>query len=298
MASSSRAASPKTAALGIAIAASSALAYGLITTFARIVYDQGGNAWAVNVSRFFVGFLAIGLFMLIARRSFALPRAAWPAVVALAIALATMTLGYVTSVAFIPVGLAALLFYTYPLMVAAIAPRLEGRPLGRAMAATFLLAFIGLALAIGPSFQQLDWRGIALALAGAGGATGIFLASRKLVRETPVLSVAFYSNLIGAGLLLAAMTLFGDPQLPNASLGWWALAAAGGFYILAVATQLLAIRFLDAARAAVIFNLEPLVSIAFAALLLGERLSLLQSLGVLLTVVALLAAARLQAGKN
>jgi drug/metabolite transporter (DMT)-like permease len=247
----------------------------------------------VNVSRFFVGFIVIGLFMLVTRRSFALPRSAWPAVVALAIALAAMTLGYVTSVAFIPVGLAALLFYTYPLMVAAIAPRLEGRPLGRAMQATFLLAFLGLGLAIGPSFQQLDWRGIALALAGAAGATGIFLASRKLVQSTPVLTAAFYSNLIGAGLLLAAMTAFGELLLPRASSGWWALAAAGGFYILAVATQLLALRFLEAARAAVIFNLEPLVSIAFAALLLGERLTLLQSLGVLLTIAALLAAARL-----
>lgn len=280
---------------GVAIAASSATAYGVITTFARITYDHGGTSWVVNSSRFVVGFLAIGLFMLLARQSFGLPRAAWPAVVGLAVAITTMTLGYVTSVAFIPVSLAALLFYTYPLMVAAIAPRLEQRPLGRAMVATFIVAFIGLALAIGPSFQQLDWRGIALALAGAAGSTGIFLASRKLVVETPILTAAFYSNLLAAGLVLAAMQLFGELVLPTSQIGWWALAGAGGFYVLAISTQLLAIRFLDAARAAVIFNLEPLISIAFAVVLLGERLTLTQSLGVLLVVAALLLSARLQA---
>jgi inner membrane transporter RhtA len=57
----------------------------------------------------------------------------------------------------------------------------------------------------------------------------------------------------------------------------------------------LAIRHLDASRAAVIFNLEPLVSIAFAALLLGETLTFLQLAGVALVVSALVASARLQA---
>lgn len=281
--------------VGVTIAATSATAYGVITTLARITYDDGATSWAVISSRFLFGFLAIGIFMAVAGRSFAMPRAAWPAIIGLSLGISTMTLGYVSSVAFIPVSLAALLFYTYPLMVAAIAPYLERRALGRAMVATFCVAFAGLALAIGPSFQGLDWRGILLALCGAAGSTGIFLASRKLVVACDVLSVAFYSNFLSAGLILVALVAFGDLVLPGAAIGWLALTGACAFYVLAISTQLLAIRHLDASRAAVIFNLEPLVSIAFAALLLGETLSFLQLAGVALVVSALVASARLQA---
>ena len=80
-----------------------------------------------------------------------------------------VSLGYQGSVAFIPVSLAALVFYTFPLLVGAVCGRGRTRSHDRRQGAALLAAFLGLALALGPEFGALDWRGIALALLAAVG---------------------------------------------------------------------------------------------------------------------------------
>jgi drug/metabolite transporter (DMT)-like permease len=81
-------------------------------------------------------------------------------------------------------------------------------------------------------------------------------------------------------------------SLPTATPGLVALAAATLFYLIAILCQFEALARLPASTAAFILNLEPVVSILLAAIILQEHLSGLQWLGVALVVSVLFVAIR------
>ena len=94
-------------------------------------------------------------------------------------------------------------------------------------------------------------------------------------------------NLLGGLAVGAAFALAGGVALPATEVGWLGFAGAALCYVVAVMTQFAALSRADPTRAALIYNLEPLVSIGLAALLLGERLSGQQLLGAGLVLAAL-----------
>jgi drug/metabolite transporter (DMT)-like permease len=263
----------------MALAAVGAGSYGVITTFSRLSYEAGGTPWTVVLIRFLAGTGFFGCLLLLKGGSFAVPATELPRLLVVGAGYAAMTFGYLSAVAFIPVSLAALIFFTFPLMVAALSRRVEGRPLSAAEACLYPLAFLGLALAIGPSLGTLDWRGIALALFGAAGSATIFLSSGPAVARLGLLPLAFHCSLFGGLMVTLAYLILGQALFPATPLGWTGLGGATLFYLLAVAAQLMAIGLRGAAGSAIVFNLEPLVSIGCAALLLGERLTLLELCG-------------------
>ena len=71
------------------------------------------------------------------------------------------------------------------------------------------------------------------------------------------------------------------------------LAALAVVYVIAYLLQMLSLRFAATSRVAPFYNLEPIVTIAVAALLLGERLTSMQYAGGGLVLVALVLASRL-----
>ena len=72
------------------------------------------------------------------------------------------------------------------------------------------------------------------------------------------------------------------------------LGAATLFYIIAILCQFQALARLPAATAAFILNLEPVVSILLASIILKEQLSNLQWLGVILVISVLVASVRIK----
>lgn len=282
------AAEPARPTLGLGLALLGASSYGVITTFSALAYQAGAATWTAVLLRFLAGAAFFAAPLLMRGEGLGLPRRDWPRLVVLAVGIAAMTAGYLSAVAYIPVGLAALLFFTFPLMVAATAPLVEGTRLGPRALIAYPLAFAGLAMSLGPSFAGLDWRGIALALFGALGASLIYLSGGPLVARVGLLRSSLHANLLAGLLVLLVYFAFGEAlTFPETLIGWSGLAGATFCYLLALACQLLAVRHRGAAGTAVIFNLEPLVSIGCAALLLGERLSLQQGLGVALVMLAL-----------
>ena len=151
-------------ALGLASVIGAALFFSLNTPLARLAYDGGSTPETVVFLRVVLCVIGIALFIILTGRRIALPRAAVLPMIGVAVFIVLQGMAYLTSIAYIPVGLAALLFYTFPLMVAVASRIVDGVPLGNVRIVAFAAAFIGIALAIGPSFDVLDGRGIALAL--------------------------------------------------------------------------------------------------------------------------------------
>ena len=78
--------------------------------------------------------------------------------------------------------------------------------------------------------------------------------------------------------------MFGKLALPDATAGILALSLATLFYLVAILSQFEALARLTAARAAFLLNLEPVVSILLASLVLNETLSLIQVSGIILVI--------------
>ena len=197
-------ASRLTAGLGVGLAAFSAATFGFGTTFALLAYQGGSNPLTVVLLRTAAFVVVVGLVLMSLGRLGRLSRRALIGTLWMAMTLAMVSLGYQGSVAFIPVSLAALIFYSFPLLVGLFAVIAGRDRMTAGKAAALLAAFLGLALALGPEFGALDWRGIALALLAAVGMGLTMTFGGEATRNEDALLMAVYTNV----WMLIALAVF------------------------------------------------------------------------------------------
>ena len=270
---------------GASLIVVAAFGFALSTPLAPLVYAAGGTPATVMVVRGLLITATIGA--LFVGRGWRPPATGdWPWLLIAATAFAGQGLCYLASVAFIPVSLAALLFFTWPVAVAVIAPLLgAGRwsPLGMACV---VAAFAGLTLALAPEFAALDRRGVLLALGGAAIMVVYVFAIRRL---SPAMHGITVTLIVAAGSTavagLATMGC-GDWTLPTGLSGWLALTILSLAASAGMAAMVLGLARTPPGRAALLFNLEPVLSILLAAAVLGEVLTPTQYLGGLLAIGA------------
>ena len=284
------AAAPGPARLGLVFALTAATLYGITIVFARLAFDGGANPGALMELRFLTSVVAMAALMRWRGRSFAVPRQVRLRLGLACLGIFAVAMGYIYSILFIPVSLAALIFYTFPLIVAAVVPAMERSWPRPALLAAFPVAFAGLALTLGASFSGLDWRGVALACLASAGAAYIFIVSPKAVAQYDIFGVAFYIALGNAVLMALVILAYEGVSLPVTGLGWTGLIGVAVFYTVANLSLFAALKAAGATTSALAFNLEPLVAILGAVLLLGERLSPAQMGGVALVIGALMLA--------
>jgi drug/metabolite transporter (DMT)-like permease len=261
-----------TARLGVVLAIVSAVGYGTMITATRLSYDDGSNPLTLICARAAVPPAILAQLMLGRGSAVALlPRAVWP----------------VGAVAYIPVSLAALVFYAYPVLVAGLLPLIGRGRVGWTAALAFLAAFAGLALALAPSFAVLDPLGLALAVGAALSGAALMLAADRLPPAQDMLAVGLYMNLAALAVAAPYALITGGLAAPVTAVGWGAIAYVCLGFLGAFLAMIGAVRYAGALRTALVFNVEPVVAIASAVLLLGETLSSAQVLGVGLVFAAL-----------
>jgi len=281
----------RTIVLGLLCALLSASLYTIATLSAALAYDAGSNPATVIWIRFLFSSLTLFLVAAALRRRLRPARQDWLPLLGVTLGAFGTTNGYLTSVAFIPVSLAVLIFYTFPLLVGLAEPLIQRRPIGLRMLLCSLVAFCGLALALGPNFDSLDWRGILLAVLASVSALIGFLATGRLSAQadsigTSALTLAFC--FLGMCLVLPLTSSFSTPV---GSVGWLGLAAAAVLFMVAYFLQLLSLRLAPAGPVALVFNVEPALTVVLAWVILSATLDLIQALGVVLVVAALVGAA-------
>ncbi|MEX0922951.1 MAG: DMT family transporter [Rhodovibrionaceae bacterium] len=274
------------ATTGVIVVLLAASSLAPLTTFARLAYDSGATPTAVLLARYACASLALLVLLLVLRRPLLPPRWATANVLGAAFSWFIASNCYLAAVNFIPVSLAALIFYTFPLMVAVLARFTEGARIGRLGQLAFLAAFAGLALALGPSFQGLDWRGIVFALAGAAGSAGALLFTGRLGTRIDGFGLTFWTNAFSLPGMIVLILLTGSWALPSLPEGWLPFAGGAVCYVVAINLMFLGTRLAGAAKSSMILNLEPVITIGVAAALLGERLTPLQFVGAALVVAA------------
>lgn len=149
-----------TRALGSGLALMSAFTFAANVVFVSVMYDHGGNIHAVNLVRplFFVG--CVALWIVIRRTSIRLPSRQRYACAVLGLLFCVEFYGVHAAIRYIPVGLAILIVYTYPLMVALTASIMHRKAPSVPLLAAMIIVFGGLALALYTPAQGVEWRGI------------------------------------------------------------------------------------------------------------------------------------------
>lgn len=275
--------------IGSAFVLLSAVSFGLITTQSRLAYDGGSTPITLVLARSATFAILFGAVLLLYRRRQRLTIRAFVATLWMAVLLVAMSAGYLSSVAYIPVSLAALIFYSFPLYVAVLSSLSGREAMTRLKAAALLVAFVGLVLALGPSFDHLDWRGILCAEIGAlAFATSIAFGGPVMRRHDPLL-FNVCTNLWEALAVGTYVLAYGGFALPTGGRGWTGLTGSILCYLVALTAWFISLRLVGPIRVAILFNIEPIVTIAAAWIVLGERLDTRQLLGAGLVIAAVAA---------
>ena len=103
--------------LGIVFALVTACGLGSITTQAKLLYADGGDALGLMLVRFIASTLVFGLLWLWQRKPFGVASQQRLPLLALGLVWSGAMICYLISVQTVSVSLAVLVFYTYPLLV-------------------------------------------------------------------------------------------------------------------------------------------------------------------------------------
>jgi inner membrane transporter RhtA len=209
------------------------------------------------------------------------PRTAWVTVAAFGTSLGLMNFAFYGSLAHLPIGVAVTIEFIGPLTLAAALSR---RPVDGVAVLAAGGGVVLISEALDTPLADLEWLGIALALAAGGfWAAYIVLSGR---------TGALFPRLEGLALAMVVATVvtlpFGVGSIPT----WDSSVVARGLGIAVLSSvlpyslELLALRRLSAGVFGILLSLEPAAAALAGLLVLGQRLDPVQLVGMALVVVA------------
>lgn len=281
--------------IGIALALAGAACFSAKAIFVKLLYAQGVDVTTTFAMRMVV---ALPFFVLLAL---------WQGVAGLSTLQPRDRLGIVgcgllgfylsswldfVGLSYIPASLERLILFLYPTFVVVLSRLLHGTVLTRSGAAALALSYGGVVLVV---WQSLDLAGsagalaigTAFTLASAFTYACYVIASTRVIGRIGSLRFTAYASTVACVASIVHFSLTHDftqmlaapPPAAGLALGLGTVATV--LPILLVAE---ALRRLGATQVALLSSAGPVVTIALAWLLLGESVSLLQSIGAGLVI--------------
>jgi drug/metabolite transporter (DMT)-like permease len=272
----------------------SALLFGTLAVLTPLAYRAGAKPLPLLAWRFLIASVLLAATIALRRPSaLKVPASDIGRFTALAVTgYGFASICFFFALLYASASVVAVLLYTYPAMVAIVSWALGLQRPNLRQAGAILVTFAGVVLVLNPfePGMSVSPTGLLLGLGAAAGYTSFNLLSARWLPGRSRLVIMAYTFGI-ASVFVGAVTLLAGQSLSPAA--WqpqvWALLAA----IVALPTfgavvlYLEGIRGLGASQAAIISTLEPLFTIALAALVLGERLRPIQWVGAVLVVLGI-----------
>lgn len=278
--------------LGYALIFLVATSFAVNSTSAGVAYAGGSDVLSVVTTRTAIAALALFCFMRLRGVPIALPPRQRLIAFALGVPLGLYSYGLLGAIEYIPVALAVLIFYTYPLFTGIVAWLIGQERMTPVTAVALVTAFVGLALALDVTGDRLDWTGVAMAGFAGVMLTALLLLSSRLIGGGDSRPVTLHMLATAAlGFALASL-LRGDFNLPETGTAWLGFAAVPVFYTFSIIGFFYAASMIGPVRTSLFMNFEPVASMCFGFLLLDQRLGATQILGAALVIAAILVARR------
>ncbi|MBI28396.1 MAG: hypothetical protein CFH21_00959 [Alphaproteobacteria bacterium MarineAlpha5_Bin11] len=276
---------------GIIFALIAATLFGLIPSTTKISYLLGANPPLAIIFRYLLAILIIILPLISIKNQFKQISGNLKGLVSISIGSILLTLGLLTSVIYIPVSLVALIFYTYPLIVL-VWSFINGSQLSKFQSIGFFSAFIGLGIALGPSFNNLNFIGISLAFLAAIGASTVLIVNEKLAQSLHPIVINAFVNFFCLFISSILIFIYFDINLPKDFNGWYYILFASFCYCAAFYSQLLAVKSIGSTRTSLLLYGEPIIAIISAIILLDESLTGVQLFGAAIVIFSLVITSR------
>ena len=263
----------------------SAVTYGMNPLFGLPLYHRGLTTSSVLFYRFLFTILLLGCFMLIRKESFRLNRNQILPMGSGGVLLALSCLFLFLSFHHLNAGIAATILFIYPVMVCAIMffgfhvrqslPTLIG----------MVLAICGIGLlSTGDAGGKFSMAGLLFSLLSAlSYAIYMVLLKVTSIQKLPAATLTFYALCFGFPVFLIALKGGTELQmLPDFFSFGCALGLAICPSLLSFLLMAVAIRAIGPTKTAILGALEPVTALFFGILVFGERVSLRQSIGILI----------------
>jgi drug/metabolite transporter (DMT)-like permease len=285
--SNAKAPKPADDLIGFILLGTTALFFGTAPTFAKLAFDGGIDALSLQVFRFTITFATVVVMVLALRHLPRVERRHLPSLLFLALCTAVSSYCYMTAVRHVSVAVASLTFFTFPLIVGPLSHLLGFDRLSPRKLMAIFVAFAGLCMVLGGDLE-LDWLGVSLAFGAGSTVAASFVVSRPLTLELPSLTITAFATGIPCALYLIYAIAQSDLTLPGTTLG--AVGVVGNALCYAVGLVCLygSIARLGALRTAIMINVEPLISVGAAFVILGQAIRPLQMVGAAIVVLGIL----------
>lgn len=277
--------------MGVTLVIGSACCFGSLGIFGKLAYRLGLTTPQLLSYRFAMAAVLLWLAAALARQGLPPRRSLVGLAIMGGLGYVGQSGSYFGALHFIPVSAAALLLYTFPVVVTLLARLLFGEPLGGGKIAAVVLAFIGTMLVVEAQVKVASPIGLVLGLTSAAIYSGYILFGSRLLPGIPPVSAT--ATIVTAAALVWSGFAAATGQL---TVNWSAsrVALLGGFAVIGTTIPVLAfilgLRLVGASRAAILSTFEPASSVLLAVLILGEAANPIQYLGgafILASVVVL-----------
>lgn len=262
---------------------------GLAPIFGKLAIRAGADPFSVAALRTAVAVLLLwGIYLLFFRKFIYIYPAGLMGCVVIGTVNGIGSLFYYGGLGLLDASLTQLLNGMY-LVFAVLLVRLSGERLDRRMFLRVGLALLALVILTGLGDKPVNWLGVGLMLGSALMFAGTMILSRYVLWEMPAPTVALYV-LTTMGVIVVMVWLVISARDVQQILE----VAATPIFILGVTTALsrlamfAGVKFLGGLQTAILAITEIGVALALAFLLLGERLTAGQWVGVVLLVGSML----------
>jgi drug/metabolite transporter (DMT)-like permease len=275
---------------GTAVVACAAMLLAATSVLAVVSYGGGANPSAVMLIRFIGAVAVLYTILRVSGAKIVLPPRARAVAFALGLVQAVQSYFLYNALDLIPVGLAMIIFYVYPLLVGLLASLVGQDRLTWTLGGGLVTAFVGLIFVFnvtGAEFSRLGaWYAVFTALCWSLVVVGNGWVSRGGDTRPVTLHIQI-SALVSVAVWLSVT---GDVRLPATPEAWLGFALIPVFYGVGITLFFVAASMIGSVRTALIMNFEPVSAVVLGYLVLGQTLTPLQLVGGALVISALFVA--------
>ena len=276
-------------AKGYILGSIAAASYGMNPLFALPLYKAGMDPDSVLFFRYLFAIPLLGIMIKARGRSFKIQRKeTFPLIImGLLVALSSLTL--FLSYNYMAAGIASTLLFVYPIMVALIMAMVFKAKLALQTIGCMLLALVGIGLLYkSEDGSTLSLIGTLLVFASSlSYAIYIVGINQTSLKNVATLKVTFYVLLFGLSLFVARLLYSGVLNTPDQWYLWANLLALAVFpTAISFLCTTGAIQYIGSTPTAILGALEPVTAIFFGIAVFGESLTVRESFGLVMIIVA------------